>query len=76
MKSTPNLVSVGTGGEGVPWFAAVGAEACVEATTTFLLVKGCTRAAGGVDVHGGGGRVGEGLPVRKGIRTTLVCVPN
>ena len=43
----------------MPWFAAVGAEACVEATTTFRLVEGCTRAAGGVDVHGGGGLVGE-----------------
>ena len=58
LEGTPGLVSVGTGGDGVAWLAAVRAKPGIEATTAFLLGECAAETSGGVDVHGGGGRSG------------------
>ena len=61
LKGAPGLVSGGTGGDGMARLAAVRAKPGVEAAAAFVLGKSTSEPAGGVDVHGGGGRSGKGL---------------
>ena len=67
LDCTPGLVSVGTGDDGVAWLAAVCAKPGIKPTTAFFLGECAAEPSGGVYVHGGGGRGGEGLTRGRGV---------